>query len=436
MTFGSLHSTVTCCFCDWRCVRCYSFCTLLHCQSLHTFKVDYLHFYLQMFPLSFIGNDLHSIAKQTPEIAHVTCCCLPSLLQLFGQFQPFPGLTVSSMTLNAVKNVGLQASASGTLASIPVSVRGEVTSVQGSNTKTTSLILTAANVGVGALLREVFDSADVPKFITDFVAPIKFSSVMLTYNSAATGRARFGFAAVPDMSGVPALQAVVEAIGLDPTDIALRMGPSSLQFGISKSYQVQLPAPFTGPGVTTFNLAVDTATQGFVLAGSFRSALRIGGLRDDIGISIAASIGVAARSGLALSFAGSTTSSIVIRDFPWVRFGTFTLAASVSVKPPVINQLTLAGSVTLLGATSSALFNFDKNSGAITFASSLERLDLQQMIRAVGVNFDLGKSSLAVTSGFSQWLTAFSNPFVMRWVCVTQGSVISIMPMPPVQCTY
>jgi hypothetical protein len=314
-------------------------------------------------------------------------------LQLFGQFNPFPGLNVTTMSLTAAKGVGLQARATGSLANIPVAISGQVATVNGTAAKTVSLTLTATDVGVGAMVKQVLTGVDVPDFLLTFINPIKFSLMSVTYNSAAAGKTKFGITAVPDLSTVPALTTIVRAVGLDASDIALRVGPTGgLQFGISKAYRVELSAPFTGPGLTTFTLAIDTATKGLILAGAFQAGLRINGARDVLRLDIGAGIAMSSTNGVALSFSGQTLNAIVVSDFPWVQFGTFTLAASVSVNLAVVNSLMLVGGFTIAGVNGKALFNFDKNSGAITMAGSLANLGLQQILTAAGVNFNLGKS--------------------------------------------
>jgi hypothetical protein len=331
--------------------------------------------------------------KSLPHLLLLVSVVSSLCVQLFGQFSPFPGLNVSTMSLTAAKGVGLQARATGALASIPVAISGQVATVNGSTSKTVSLTLTAANVGVGAMARQVLTGVDVPDFLIAFINPIRFSLVSVTYNSAATGKTKFGITAVPDLSTVPALSTIVRAVGLDTSDIALRVAPTGgLQFGISKAYRVELSAPFTGPGLTTFTLAIDTATKGLILSGAFQAGLKIEGTRDVLRLDIGVGIAMSSTNGVALSCSGQTLNAIVLTDFTWVQFSTFTLAASVSVSPAVINSLTLSGGFSIAGVTGRALFNFDKASGAITMAGSLGNLGLQQILTAAGVNFNLGES--------------------------------------------
>eukprot|EP00775_Hariotina_reticulata_P007737 gene7737-7936_t len=315
-------------------------------------------------------------------------------LELFGQFQPIPSVNISSMILRAV-NGSFQASASGMLAGIPMTISGQVnrnkTAGKQQNT-TVSLALTASDVNVASILRQIFGPDGlVPDFLLEFLQGITFRTVSLTYNSAAPNKAKFGIVAVPDIDGAPALKAVLDAVGLNPDDVALRMGPSALSFGISKAYTLNLPAPFTGPGVATWSLAFDSATKGVVLGSSFSSAIVVPGVQDPIGMDIFASVSTSATNGLAVAFAGATTSIIVIESFSFIQFSTFNVSASLSVSPPLINQLTLAGGLSVIGVDGRALFVFDKSSGTLALQAEVSGIDLQRIVNAAtGADIDLG----------------------------------------------
>eukprot|EP00775_Hariotina_reticulata_P007089 gene7089-7302_t len=313
-------------------------------------------------------------------------------LQLFGRFEPIPGLTITGMTLVSANN-SLQASASGVLAGVSMSVAGEIRSngTGPSSKKTVMLVLRATDVNVGSILSQVFGSDGlVPEFLLDFLQAIKFQHITLTYNSAANG-AKFGIIALPDIDGAPALKAVLNAVGLDPADVALRMGPSSLTFGITKSYTFTLPAPFTQPGVVIWSLALDSQTKGAVLGGSFSSALAVPGVRDPVGIDVFAGISTSVSNGVAVAFAGATTTPIVIQAFPFIQFLPFNMSASVSLQPTVLNQLTLAGGISMVGVTGSAFFTFDRSSRAIAMRAEISGINLQRLISAAtGMNVNLG----------------------------------------------
>lgn len=53
-----------------------------------------------------------------------------------------------------------------------------------------------------------------------------------------------------------------------------------------------------------------------------------------------------------------------------------------------------AGSITILGATGGCVFTLDKGSGAMALKAKVDRIDLQQMLRAAGVSVNLCKWGL------------------------------------------
>lgn len=257
------------------------------------------------------------------------------------------------MTLSAAKGVGLQATATGSLSNIPVSINGRVAT----GTKAVNLVISASNVNVGTIVRQLFSNDQLPDFLLAIVDPIKFSAITITYNSAASGKTKFGLQAVPDINGAPALKTVITAMGLEPTDLALRMGPSSLEFGVSKSYKVDLPEPFTGPGYASFSLAFDSASKGAVLSGSFAAGVRINGVRDPVQFSVAASVATSASNGVSLGLAGASLTPIVIDGFSFIQIGNLSLAASITPSPLVVNQLTLVSGQTMLLVVSNIMLN-------------------------------------------------------------------------------
>ena len=178
---------------------------------------------------------------------------------------------MDSMSL-VTANGRLVASAKGVIAGVTVSVSGSITG----RTKALDLTLTATNVRVGDLLKQAFDPSMVPDFLLGVVNPIRFSSVSLMYTSNST--TKFAIAAIPDINTAPTLRTIITAIGLQPADLQLRMGPSALTFGVTKTWVVNLPQPFTGPGSVTLAMALDAKTRAAVLSGAFSSAIRIPGV--------------------------------------------------------------------------------------------------------------------------------------------------------------
>lgn len=128
-------------------------------------------------------------------------------VQLFGTCQPFPGLTVNSIVLQARPGPesGFAASATGVLANIPMAVAATIAKSNTSGTAV-SLTLSASSVNVGALLKQLFGGDGLlPDFLFTFVSPIEFKTVLITYNNASS-KAKFGIVAVPNLDAVPAFQ--------------------------------------------------------------------------------------------------------------------------------------------------------------------------------------------------------------------------------------
>lgn len=62
----------------------------------------------------------------------------------------------------------------------------------------------------------------------------------------------------------------------------------------------------------------------------------------------------------------------------------------MSFGPLTLNELTMAGSVEILGVTGTSLFTFDKKTGVIAYGASIENLDIQRMLGTMGINVNLG----------------------------------------------
>jgi hypothetical protein len=310
---------------------------------------------------------------------------------MFGNFQPFPALTLNGFDLSVVKGVGLQGTGLGSIGSTPFNV---TTSLSGNKTsRAVKMTLTAANVGVSDVLNGVFQSDNlVPDFITNFCAPLSFKDVTLTYDSTAPAKKKFGIKAVPDIDKATALQSVFKTVGLDPADLALTVGPNQVQLGLSKAYSLDLPSPFTGPANVSFNLGADAMTKEFALGGAFSASLTGKGLAAPVGIAASASIGLASGEGVNVGLSGATTTPIVIDKFPWLTFGALSVSGSVTpAAPPVLNRLEMAGSLNVLGANASAALFFDKASASMAMSAALDNLDIQKMLNAAGVDANLGE---------------------------------------------
>lgn len=322
------------------------------------------------------------------------------MLQLYGSFTPIPHLTVNSMVLAAVKDVGLSATAAGTLINMPVAVRATIAS----KTKAVTYELTASKVNIGDIVGTIFGASMVPDFLLQVIKPMTFTTVTFTYAAS-----KFAITAVPDINGAPALRTIINAVGLNASDLSLRMGPEALALGVSREYLLDLPHPFTGPAQSRFSVGLDAATKGVALSASFAAALRADGVKDPVGLAVSATVAAGANSvGVLLGFTGSTTTSITFQDAPFISIGTMQLAASIVVaKPPTLQSLTLAGSITVLGASADGLITYDQATRAMAFRAQVADLNLQNMLQSVGVNVKLGRFYASFTRNSTDRLESY-----------------------------
>lgn len=180
--------------------------------------------------------------------AHAACCAgrsqhtspisPPPLWQLHGTMTPVRGITLSEVTLTASK-AGLVGTASGRVGDLPVSVQVSVSKADG-----LELIISASDVPIGGMLAAALPSEVAPAGLVAFLEPVRFASVMLVYHKGATSRTPFVLTASPDMSTLPALRDAIVAVGLQPSDVALRTsGAGTLEFSVAKSVVLDLGSP-------------------------------------------------------------------------------------------------------------------------------------------------------------------------------------------------
>jgi hypothetical protein len=314
---------------------------------------------------------------------------------LTGAFTPVPAVEITKLSLSAAAGVGLTATGSGAIGGVRMSARVQVFEARsGGGARDVRIDLSASNVTVGGMVKAAFPAALVPDFLLKFVQPLAFSSVTLTYLSngpnSAAGTGGFTIEALPDPASVPSLAAVLRAVGLDPSELGLRLGPNGLAFGVSRSYSLSLPQPFTGPGEVAFALALDSATNAAALSGSFAAALAVPGLSEPLGLSVAATLSAGAGGGVSLAMSAATTTAVAFKDFPWLRVGAVRMAGALSFGPTVLTSLSLSGELDVLGAAGNASFTFNRATGAVGYKGSVDRVDLQQMLGAMGVSVNLG----------------------------------------------
>lgn len=203
------------------------------------------------------------------------------------------------------------------------------------------------------MIVSVLPSDAAPRALIDFLAPVRFSTVMLNYNSKpGPGRMPFMLTATPDMSTLPALRDMLAAVGLQPGDVALRTsGAGAIALGVTKATTLALSAPFTEPPTLTFGINVNAATRSAVVSGSFACKLAIDVLDAPLGLYLSAEVR-GGPSGTALALEGQTTTTATIKGVSWVKFGVLRAQGAMTVVPATaVTQMQLAGSVTIAGAT-------------------------------------------------------------------------------------
>lgn len=116
--------------------------------------------------------------------------------------------------------------------------------------------------------------------------------------------------ATPSLSNVPLLVDLLGAIGLSENDVSLRLGTLGVAFGITKSWNFNLPRPFTGPANVTLGFALDSETKGVALGGEFNAGLKIPYFKNAVDFSVGAQLSSSAVNGLAARVTGSLVSVI------------------------------------------------------------------------------------------------------------------------------
>lgn len=388
--------------------------------------------------------------------------CALSCLQLFEPCEPVPGLQLSDVQLHLEPEGNLTGIASGKLASTAVSALATVspTAAAGAGALSTadqdlSMVMTAETVGAGKL-------ADVITIITRKDPPVQllqslqqqqqqqrmqFSSVTLTYQSPKAKRRRssvrpgqpgtfeeeapdggFNMVAVPDIKSAPALQQMLEAIGLNQEALTLRTsstGGVGSAFGVARDqpYSLQLPAPFTNSGPTLLTLQYGQQTTRQVapadtllttsLAGTSTAGLVLPGLSAPVAVDLStvavttptAIVGASGQaSGQTTSapvtgqLGGNTVGAMGVGGLPFLQFGTLNVSATAGFQPLTLQDLRISGPLTAFGV--SGTVEFSANSGpvvqqdgaaaAVDLMAYLPSVDLPLMARALGTNMSLG----------------------------------------------
>ena len=273
--------------------------------------------------------------------------------------------------------MGLQASATATFVDLVV---GIVVFIE-SRTKAVSWTLTAKDVNIKRIVGEALASAQLPAPgpLLDFLDTVTFRNLTVTYTNNT-----FGIMAIPEVAGYALLENAVAFAGISPSDIAFTIGSEGFAFRSLKSMQLTLPSPFVNPNSLNIEAAAGSGSGDLKFLAALNTAINIPGLNGTVRLALSAAIagtdaasskaasaaalsavadvssraalpigdggtiagsfpaattstalattpsaiGIAALSG-DMEFTGSLLSLVTIKDFPFVRINTATVAATL-----------------------------------------------------------------------------------------------------------
>ena len=189
---------------------------------------------------------------------------------------------------------------------------------------------------------------------------------------------------------------------------SMAMGRSgSLSFGIQKRITISMPQPFTKPGELALSLGVE-ASGSLAMQGSFDTALQLPGLVAPVSVRVTASMATSAAGSMSMALLGETTSPIAFQDFSFITFDSLAIGAQLSLSPKqaASGMLLLSGSATIFNVKAKAAFALDPFTKNIAFNASMERFDLQALIRSYGGSVDVSAFDLVVTDAQMAYATA------------------------------
>jgi hypothetical protein len=267
-----------------------------------------------------------------------------------------------------------------------VSAAASITQNQGVFATLTAATPTVKQVGplVDVLLaqQQQQQQQQLPQTLLDFIQPMQFSKVTVAYSSAgvkpaaaaaaaaAAAPGAFALMAVPSIDAAPILKQIASSLGLGVTDFALKSTGSGLSLSMTRSFELQLPAPFTRKGPTLLSLNQDSKVLEAVLSGSFTGAIKLPGIAAAVPLQITAGVSLrkppipTAASGSGESVA-LQLSSLVMRPlafdkFGFVQFGDVRLSAASHYGPSSLSKLMLSAPVTVFGVEAPSSFVYDR----------------------------------------------------------------------------
>jgi hypothetical protein len=221
----------------------------------------------------------------------------------------------------------------------------------------------------------------LPQTLLDFVLPMQWSKVTVAYASAdgseaaaavdASALGAFALMAVPSIiDGAPRLKQIASSLGLGVTDFALKSTGSGLSLGMSRTFELQLPAPFTCTGPTLLSLNQDSNILEAVLSGSFSGSMKLPGIAAAVPLQLTSDVSLR-KPPIPIAASGSgenvalQLSSLVVRPlafdkFGFVQFGDARLSGAANYGPSSLSKLALSAPVTVFGVEAPATFVYDR----------------------------------------------------------------------------
>jgi hypothetical protein len=258
-----------------------------------------------------------------------------------------------------------------------VSAAASITQNQGVFATLTAATPTVKQLGplVDVLLEQ---QQQLSQTLLNFIQPMQFSKVTVAYSrlcinpaaAAAVAPGAFALMAVPFIDGAPILKQIASSLGLGVTDFALKSTGSGLSLSMARSFELQLPSPFTRIGPTLLSLNQDSNVLEAVLSGSFTGAIKLPGIAAAVPLQITAGVSLrkppiptaASGSGdsVALQLSSLVMRPLAFDKFGFVQFGDVRLSAASHYGPSSLSKLMLSAPVTVFGVEAPSSFVYDR----------------------------------------------------------------------------
>ncbi|KAG2485734.1 hypothetical protein HYH03_015543 [Edaphochlamys debaryana] len=263
-------------------------------------------------------------------------------------FTPVANVRLRGASLTFQSGVGMVMTTSGTIVSTPITASLVVADSGAKARGAPALNFTgkATEVAAASVLGSLFPNTPQP--ILSLLSPIRFDEIVFTYDSTA-----FGVIANPDLSGVPGLGQIISYLGFTQRMSLPFLEPSNINVALAATVSYDSTAP--PPSIS------------FILSASVSAA---------------------------------TSTPFTIKGFPWIGInyigGSVGLTALAAPPFVSIRNIDYAARGVVLGAEVAVAMLYDQPKALFAVQFTLQNLDLQNMIRQMGINVDLGPFNIAI----------------------------------------